>query len=99
MNKYRNKPKNGYASQREAKRANELKLLERAGEITELREQVPFELIPKQVGERGVKIIVDFTYRENGTLIAEDCKGMRTPQYILKRKMLQYFHGLRIRET
>jgi hypothetical protein len=98
-NKYGAKRTNGYHSAREAKRAAELKLLERSGEITDLREQVPIELLPKQVGERGVKIILDFTYRENGTLIAEDCKGMRTPQYILKRKMLQYFHGLRIRET
>ena len=50
---------NGYDSRLEAKRAEELKLLQEAGEITDQREQVPYELIPAQweetprVGKRG----------------------------------------------
>lgn len=41
-----------FDSRREARRYAELRLLERAGEITGLRTQVPFELIPAQDGER-----------------------------------------------
>lgn len=99
MSKYRNVKTSGYDSRREAKRALELRLLMQSGEITELREQVPFELIPKQLGERACKIIVDFTYKENGVTIAEDSKGHRTPAYIIKRKLLLQVHGLRVRET
>ena len=51
-----------YDSRREAKRAEELRLLLAAGEITELREQVTFELIPAQYepveryGKRGQRL-------------------------------------------
>ena len=51
--KYRNKPTNGYASKREAARAQELLLLERAGKISGLKMQVPYEVIPAQKGERA----------------------------------------------
>lgn len=44
--KYHNVKKNGYDSGREARRAQELRLLEKGGEIRDLREQVAFELIP-----------------------------------------------------
>ena len=44
--KYRNLPTNGYHSKREAKRAQELHLLLTTREITDLREQVRFELLP-----------------------------------------------------
>jgi hypothetical protein len=97
--KYGNVKTNGYASKREAKRAQELKLLQQVGEISDLREQVPFELIPKQLGERACKIIVDFTYKENGITVVEDAKGFKTPEYIIKRKLLLQVHGLRVREV
>ena len=52
MNKYKAKKTlfNGrlYASKKEAQRAAELQLMEKAGIITNLQEQVPFELIPAQ---------------------------------------------------
>ncbi len=60
MSKYGNRRTNGYASKREASRAQELRLLEKAGKIHNLREQVPFELIPKQDGERARKYVADF---------------------------------------
>lgn len=47
-NKFNAKKTDGYDSKKEAKRAAELKALEDNGEITELREQVPFLLIPSQ---------------------------------------------------
>ena len=99
MTKYHAKPTEGYASKREARRASELKLLERAGKISELHEQVRFELIKKQNGEPARYYVADFTYMENGQLVVEDCKGYRTQVYQLKRAMMLDRHGIKVRET
>ena len=85
-------------------RYQELKLLQRAGKISELQRQVPFELIPsqregKRVIERGVKYVADFTYMEDGNLVVEDAKGIRTKEYILKRKLMYMVHGIKIKEV
>ena len=49
--------------------------------------------------ERAVSYIADFVYTdENGKTVVEDCKGMRTKDYIIKRKLLLYIHGIRIKE-
>ncbi len=98
-NKYGNRKTGAYASQREAKRAAELKLLERSGEITDLREQVEYVLIPKQTGERACKYIADFVFKEGGITVVEDCKGYRDPVYRIKRKLMLSVHAIRIRET
>jgi hypothetical protein len=99
MNKYHNKKTNGYASAAEANRALELHLLQRAGKISGLEEQVPFEIIPKQLGETAVKYIADFTYWEKGLFVVEDVKGVKTDVYRIKRKLMLLVHGIRIRET
>lgn len=119
MSKYKNKKcvVDGivYDSKKEMRRHMELKLLERAGEITDLQRQVEFVLIPEQrepdtIGKRGGRkkgkvierkcsYIADFVYIENGERVVEDSKGMRTKDYILKRKMLLHFYGIRIREV
>lgn len=95
-----------FDSVREANRWCELKLLLRAGEIRELQRQVPFVLLPNQKDENGrviereVKYIADFTYRDkNHKLVVEDAKGMRTDVYRLKKKLLLYRHGIRIKEV
>ena len=49
--------------------------------------------------ERAVFYVADFTYKQDGKLIVEDVKGVRTPEYILKRKMMYHFHGIKIREV
>lgn len=102
-NKYHNEKTDGYDSKREAKRASDLKLMQEAGVIRDLREQVPFELIPKNADERAVTYICDFVYEEfaNGdwSKVHEDCKGMRTRDYIIKRKLMRHVHGIRVRET
>lgn len=49
--------------------------------------------------ERAVFYVADFTYKKDGELIVEDVKGIRTKEYILKRKMMLYFHGIKIREV
>ena len=103
--KYGNKPTKTcdgvlHDSRKEAQRWVELQMLEKANLIRNLRRQVKYELIPKQEGERSVTYIADFVYDdENGKHIVEDCKGMRTPAYIIKRKLMLYIHGIKILET
>ena len=99
MNKYRNKKTGSYASKKEAKRAQELKLMEKAGLISDLAEQVKFVLIPKQEGERECSYVADFVYFDNRmNKIVEDVKGLRTPLYVVKRKLMRRVHGIRITE-
>lgn len=91
-------------SKREAMRADELLLMQRAGVITDLQQQVPFGLIPAQKlsngkTEKGCVYVADFTYRENGKFIVEDAKGKRTAEYIIKRKLMKYIHDIEIREV
>ncbi len=125
--KYQNKKVtyNGqtFDSKREAKRHQELLLLERAGVISDLQTQVAFELLPaffeevptgeiykrgpkkgqpkmkKVCVEQSVKYVADFVYYENGKKIVEDAKGFRTDDYIIKRKLMLHFHGIRIKEV
>lgn len=86
-------------SKGEANRYGELKLLERAEKITDLKLQVKYELIPKQPGERAVTYTVDFDYYEGGRHVAEDFKGKTTQQYVIRRKLFkQKYHEIEFRE-
>lgn len=76
-----------------------LRLLERAGAISNLKRQVKYELIPKQIGERACNYVADFTYMENGRLVVEDVKGVKTDAYKIKKKLMLWVHGIHIRET
>ena len=73
---------------------------------------IPAQREPDTIGKRGgvkkgkllereVAYYADFVYRlaDTGTLIVEDTKGMRTTEYIIKRKLLLYMHGIRIKEV
>lgn len=109
--KYKNKKQRGYDSKKESRRAFELEMLQKAGEISNLKEQVVYELIPAQYKvidgkriciERSVKYIADFQYIDkNGNLVVEDVKSpaTRTPAYIIKRKLMLYVHGIKIKEV
>lgn len=101
-----------FASKREAGRYKYLKDLEQRGEIKNLQLQVPYELIPlqklvtprvvkgkTQKSERAVKYLADFVYEYNGKTIVEDTKGMKTPEYVIKRKLLKYRYDLEIVEV
>ena len=93
-----------FDSRKEANRYCELKLLERAGRITDLKLQQKFELLPSQringkVAERPLTYIADFVYKENGKTIVEDTKGFKTKEYIIKRKLMLYIHKIRIKEV
>jgi hypothetical protein len=93
-----------YDSEREYKRCCELRLLERAGVIKNLRRQVEFVIAPsvKLHGRQHCarKYIADFVYTdERGNEVVEDCKGHRTEMYLFKRHLMMAVHGIEIRET
>ena len=48
--------------------------------------------------EKAVTYYADFVYLEGGETVVEDTKGFKTPEYILKRKLMRYLHGIRIKE-
>ena len=51
--------------------------------------------------ERECVYIADFRYRlaVSGQVVVEDTKGMRTADYVIKRKLMYYVHGIRIKEV
>ena len=53
----------------------------------------------KRCIEKPVKYKADFVYKENGSVIVEDAKGVKTKDYIIKRKLMLYVHNVRIREV
>lgn len=105
-----------FDSKKEAKRFQELLLLERAGAIQGLNRQVKYVLIPEQrepdiIGKRGGRkpgkllerecaYIADFVYFDHGLgkIVVEDTKGFRTKDYIIKRKLMLFRHGIQIKE-
>ena len=109
-----------FDSTKEARRWEQLLLLQKAGKIISLQRQVKYELIPAQYEtyeryskkgnklkdghrliERKVEYVADFTYTdtETGQNVVEDAKGIRTKDYILKRKLMLLVHGIRIKEV
>ena len=50
--------------------------------------------------ERECAYIADFVYKdESGNIIVEDTKGIRTTEYIIKRKLMLFVHGIKITEV
>lgn len=109
MSKYKSKKTvvdgQKFDSKKEAARYQELLLLEKAGVIKNLSRQVKFVLIPSQRDEATGKVVerecsykADFVYEEDGKTVVEDVKGFRTKEYIIKRKLLLWQYGIRIRE-
>lgn len=97
-----------FDSKREASRYAELKILQDSGVIRGLNRQVKYVLIPSQkidgkVVERECSYKADFTYQEltdkGWQNVVEDVKGVRTPEYKIKRKLMLYVYGIRIREV
>lgn len=93
-----------FDSKAEANRWIELKALADRGEISLLERQVVFELIPKQLvngktAERSVTYKADFVYHYKGDTVVEDVKGVKTPEYIIKRKLMLYRYGIKVQEV
>ena len=82
----------------EARRWAELRLLERARVISNLRRQVRFPLVVN--GSKIGEYIADFVYREADKAgdTVEDAKGFRTAEYRLKAKLMAA-QGMPIREV
>lgn len=110
-----------FDSKKEYTRFRELTLLERAGQISNLRRQVKFVLIPAQYEktperytrgehkgelkqgrllERECAYLADFVYIDsNGKKVVEDTKGVKTKEYIIKRKLMLFRLGIKIKEV
>lgn len=99
-NKYRAVPThvNGirFASKAEARRYGELRLLERAGKIKDLVCQHRIRCLVNDL--QVCDYVADFTYRdERGMARIEDVKGVQTPVFRLKKKLVEALHpGLTI---
>lgn len=83
-----------FDSKLEARRWSELRMLERAGEIVGLQRQVPFDLAVN--GHLVCRYIADFcfTATSTGERIVEDVKGVMTPEFRLKAKLMEACHGI-----
>lgn len=124
-NKFNASKGGGFDSKKEKQRFQELRLLERAGVIDNLRTQVKFVLIPAQreesrdvytrgpqkgkhkqgrVIEREVAYVADFVYHDINTdrEVVEDVKGFKGSEayklYVIKRKLLLWRYGIKIKE-
>lgn len=86
-----------FHSKREAARYQDLRLLERAGAIKDLRLQVPYSFELNDV--KICRYFADFVYKENGRQVVEDSKGKRTKDYMIKRKLMKAFFAIEILET
>ncbi len=86
-----------FASKKEATRYCQLKLLQTACTISNLRMQVPYKLIVN--GVLVCRYISDFEYVEKGISVVEDAKGYRTREYRLKKKLMLALFGITIREV
>lgn len=125
-NKYNAHKGGGFDSQKEQRRFQELRLLERAGVIDNLRTQVKYVLIPTQreestevfnrgrnkgkhkpgrVIEKEVSYYADFAYHDINTdrEVVEDVKGYKGSEaykiFVIKRKLMLWRYGIRIREV
>lgn len=92
-----------FDSAKEAKRYTSLRALEDVGKIQGLRLQVPFELVPSfecdGVKYRGMRYVADFVYYRDGKQVVEDCKGFKTAEYKLKKKLMAFINHINIDES
>lgn len=86
-----------FASGKEGRRYSELKLMQRAGLISALECHPEYPIIVS--GVKVSKYIGDFRYAENGVSVLEDVKGVQTPIFRLKAKLIKALYGVEIRIT
>ena len=91
----------------EAEREGRITHLRRQVEYTLLPKQTHVEVqhlktkdkIVEVFDEHPVTYLADFVYEKDGKTVVEDFKGVRTDVYVLKRKMMLFFNGIKIREV
>ncbi len=86
-----------FASKKEAARYGVLKVMLANGEICDLQLQPEFPLIIN--GVKCGKYLADFSFLAMGKRVIEDCKGMKTPVYRLKKKIVEALYNISILET
>ena len=101
---YTHKRKNKYSARKttfmgitfdskwEAERWGELTAMERAGYIVNLERQIPYDISVNNM--KICKYVADFRYTQvdeygNETKIVEDAKGVETPEFKLKKKLMK----------
>lgn len=104
-----------FPSGKEGARFLHLQELEKRGEISNLRRQVRFELLPaaykdvvkhlktkdkvvRRLFLNPVSYVADFVYEKDGQTVVEDTKGYKTPEYVIKKKMMYALKGIEIQE-
>lgn len=99
-----------FDSKKEGARYIQLKILEKAGEISDLKLQPKFYFPINGVnvrhsntksGAKGREITysADFSFIEDGELMIEDTKGFATDVYKLKKALIEAIHGIEIIES
>lgn len=88
-----------FHSKMEMERYQQLEQLEKYEVIRDLECQVKIPLYVN--GQHVCTYIADFVYWDNekNREVVEDVKGMRTPEYRLKKKLLKACHNIDIYET
>lgn len=86
-----------FASRKEAKIYSGLALRQQRGEITGLSLQVPYSLDVN--GHHIADYIADFVFREAGVIKVKDAKGVKTPAFKLKSKLMLAVHGVVVDEV
>lgn len=86
-----------FDSEAEARRYDELCLLQRAGDITRLVTHPTYRLKVNGIEICGYE--ADFEYLRGGQRVVEDVKGMRTPAYTIKKKLMLACLGISIVEV
>jgi len=83
----------------EARRCDELHVLQAGGLISELEAhpQPSFEL--EVNGVHVCRYVPDFRYQEGDRLVVEDVKGHQTAEYKLKARLMLACHGIEIQEV
>jgi hypothetical protein len=85
-----------FSSKKEAGRYIDLKRMEQAGVIRNLKLQPRFRI--EHNGVHACDYVADFEYCLDGKIIREDVKGIKTPMYRLKKKLVKAFYNIEIVE-
>jgi hypothetical protein len=87
-----------FDSAAESRRWQELTLMEKCGDISDLQRQVVYKLV---VNEKLIcSYRADFVYRDfDGHTVVEDVKGVKTPVYRIKAKLMKALYGIEISEV
>lgn len=87
-----------FDSKREANRYLDLLSREQVGEIRELVCKPRWELIVNR--QKIGRYTADFSYiDQSGIFVVEDAKGVRTRDYILRKKLMRALYGIEVKEV